>query len=159
MDIVRRAVVPLRIFLVLTFGVVTLFQTLSFPGMFAHMAEEDPDLAYLRWPLVAFTTIEILCLQVIIVCTWRLLTMVNEDRIFSDDALRWVDVIIGAIVVAWVVLLAAFVFGGLIANDPGVPLLLMLGLSAGGALGLLVPVMRALLRQATTLRSDMEAVI
>jgi hypothetical protein len=60
-DIVRRAVGPLRILLVLTFAALALFQTMSFPGMFAHMAKEDPDLAYLRWPMTAFTAVEILC--------------------------------------------------------------------------------------------------
>ncbi len=42
---------------------------------------------------------------------------------------------------------------------PGPPLVLLLVLVAGAVVGLLVVVMRALLRQATTLRTDMEAVI
>jgi Protein of unknown function (DUF2975) len=159
MDIVRRAVGPLRILLVLTFAALALFQTMSFPGMFAHMAKEDPDLAYLRWPMTAFTAVEILCVQVVIVCTWKLLTMVQQDRIFSTDALRWVDAIIGAITVAWLILSATFLYFGFTWDDPGVPLLLMLLLLGGGALGLLMLVMRALLRQATTLRTYMEAVI
>jgi hypothetical protein len=159
MDIVRRAVRPLRIMLVLTFAALVVFQTLSFPGMFAHIAEEEPDLAYLRWPLTAFTAVEILCVQVVIVCTWRLLTMVQQDRIFSEEALRWVDRIIGAMAVAWVGLLVAFSYAGITAGDPGVPMLLMLLLLCSGALGLLMVVLRALLRQATTLRTDMEAVI
>ena len=45
------------------------------------------------------------------------------------------------------------------ADDPGVPILLMLMLVGGAVLGLLMVVMRALLRQATALRTDMEAVI
>jgi hypothetical protein len=159
MDIVRRAVGPLRILLALTFAALVLFQTMSFPGMFRHMAEEEPDLAYLRWPMVVFFAVEILCVQVVIVCTWRLLTMVQQDRIFSVDALRWVDVIIGAIAVAWLLLSATFVYFGATWGDPGVPLLMLLMLLGGGALGLLMLVMRSLLRQATTLRTDMEAVI
>jgi Protein of unknown function (DUF2975) len=159
MDLVRRAVGPLRITLLLTFAALVVFQFMSFPGMFAHMAREEPDLAYLRWPLTAFTAVEILCVQVVIVCTWKLLTMVRQDRIFSEDALRWVDVITGAIAVAWLILLMAFLYIGFNADDPGVPMLLMLMLLVGGALGLLMLVMRALLRQATTLRADMEAVI
>jgi len=52
-----------------------------------------------------------------------------------------------------------FLYVGFRATDPGLPLLLFL-LSVGVAvLGLLMVVMRALLRQATTLRTDMEAVI
>jgi ABC-type uncharacterized transport system permease subunit len=45
------------------------------------------------------------------------------------------------------------------ADDPGVPILLILTLVAGAAVGLVVVVLRALLRQAADLRSDLEAVI
>ena len=44
-------------------------------------------------------------------------------------------------------------------EDPAPALILILMLSVGAVLGLLMVVMRALLRQATTLRTDMEAVI
>ena len=84
----RLAVLPLRVFLVVLFGVLVVFQTLSLPGQFAYMAEESPDLAYLRWPLTAVTVFWVLCVQVVIVCTWRLLTLVRDDRIFSEDSLR-----------------------------------------------------------------------
>ena len=83
----------------------------------------------------------------------------EHDRIFSDDALRWVDVILGAIAVWWPLLSAAFLYVGFTADDPGVPLLMVLMLLVGGTVGLLVVVMRSLLRQATRLRTDMEAVI
>lgn len=156
---VRRAVVPLRMVLVLTFATLVVFQTLSFPGQFAHMATEEPDLAHLRWPMTAFTAAEILSAQVVIVCTWMLLDMVQRDRIFTLEALRWVDRIIAAIAVAWVLLLAAFLYFGATWGDPGVPMLLMLLLLGGAAFGLLMLVMRALLEQATSLRTEMEAVI
>ena len=114
---------------------------------------------YLQWPLTVFTAIEILCVQVVIVCTWKLLTMVQQDRIFSDEALRWVDLIIRAISLAWVLLAVLSAYVVFTADDPGVPMLLMLLLLGGGTVGMLMVVMRALLRQATSLRTDMEAVI
>ncbi|MFI0793057.1 DUF2975 domain-containing protein [Micromonospora rubida] len=150
---------PLRVFLVLLFGILVMFQTLSLPGQFAHMAEESPDQAYLRWPMTAVTVFWVLCIQVVIVSTWKLLTLVKRDRIFSDAALAWVDAIVWAIVAAWVVLLGVFLYLGFNASDPGLPLLLFLMLVGVAVLGLLMVVMRALLRQATTLRTDMEAVI
>lgn len=155
----HRAVLPLRAFLILLFAILVLFQTLSMPGQFAHMAEESPDLAYLRWPLTAAAVFWILCVQVVIVCTWRLLGMVRNDRIFTDAALPWVDAIVTAIGAAWVVLLTVLV--GLAGewDDPGLPLLLTLMLTGGAVLGLLMVVMRALLRQATALRTDMDGVI
>ncbi|WP_307849134.1 DUF2975 domain-containing protein [Micromonospora sp. U56] len=150
---------PLRVFLVLLFGILVMFQTFSLPGQFAHMAQESPDQAYLRWPLTAVSVFWLLCIQVVIVSTWKLLTLVKNDRIFSDASLAWVDAIVWAIVAAWVVLLGVFLYVGFRASDPGLPLLLFLMLVGVAVLGLLMVVMRALLRQATTLRTDMEAVI
>ena len=95
------------------------------------------------------TVFSILCVQVVIVSTWKLLTLVKHDSIFSNDALGWVNAIVGAIAAAWTVLGRA-VHVGLNADDPGLPLLLFLMLVAVTALGLLVVVLRALLRQATT---------
>ncbi|MEX5237446.1 DUF2975 domain-containing protein [Kocuria arenosa] len=155
----RRAVAPLRIFLALLFGILVLFQVMSLPGQFAHMAQESPEMAYLRWPATAVTVFWVLCAQVVIVCTWKLLTLVKKDRIFTTASLVWVDAIVWAVGAAWVVLLGVFLYVGFNANDPGLPLLLFLMLTGVTVLGLLMVVMRALLRQATTLRTDMEAVI
>jgi hypothetical protein len=155
----HRAVAPLRVFLVLLFAVLVMFQTFSLPGQFAHMAKESPEHAYLRWPATAVTVFWVLCIQVVIVSTWKLLTMVKTDRIFSSAALGWVDTIVWAIGAAWVVLLGGVLYVGFKALDPGLPLLLFLMLIGVAVLGLLMIVMRALLRQATSLRTDLEAVI
>jgi hypothetical protein len=155
----HKAVAPLRVFLVLLFAILVMFQTFSLPGQFAHMAKESPDMAYLRWPATAVTVFWLLCVQVVIVCTWQLLTLVKNDRIFTQAARSWVDGIVWAIVAAWVTLLGVFLYVGFNADDPGLPLLLFLLLTGITVLGLLMVVMRALLRQATTLRTDMEAVI
>ena len=155
----RRVVTPLRVFLVLLFGILVVFQTLSLPGQFAYMAREDPEHAYLRWPATVVTVFWVLCIQVVIVSTWKLLTLVKNDRIFTDSSLVWVNVIVWAIAAAWVVLVAVLFYVGFNADDPGLPLLLFLLSTGVTVLGLLMVVMRALLRQATTLRTDMEAVI
>src|SRR5829696_1618099 len=153
------AVAALRVFLVLMFGVLVVFQTLSLPGQFAYMAKESPEDAYLRWPLTAIFVFWVLCIQVVIVATWKLLTLVKHDRIFSEASLVWVNAIVWAIIAAWVVLVCVFLYVGFNADDPGLPLLLFLMVVGVSVLGLLIVVMRALLRQATTLRTDMEAVI
>jgi hypothetical protein len=155
----RWAVVLLRVFLVLLFGVLVLFQVMSLPGQFAHMAQESPEMAHLRWPLTAITVFWVLCVQVVVVSTWKLLTLVKNDRIFSEASLRWVDAIVWAIAAAWVVFVGVFLWVGFNADDPGVPLMLFLMLIGLSVVGLLMVVMRALLRQATTLRDDMESVI
>ena len=149
----------LRISLLVLFGILVLFQVMSLPGQFRYMAEQDPEHAYLRWPATAVTVFWVLCIQVVIVCTWKLLTLVKADRIFSDDAFVWVNGIVWAIGAAWAVLVVAFLYIGFNASDPGLPLLLFLMVVGVTVLGLLMVVMRALLRQATSLRTDMEAVI
>jgi DUF2975 family protein len=154
-----RVVPALRVFLVMLFAVLVLFQVMSLPGQFRYMAEQDPEMAYLRWPATAVTVFWVLCVQVVIVCTWKLLSLVLADRIFTEAALRWVDGIVWAVGAAWAVLIGVLLFVGFNASDPGLPLLLFL-LSVGvTVLGLLMVVMRALLRRASSLRADMEAVI
>ncbi|WP_328472394.1 DUF2975 domain-containing protein [Actinoplanes sp. NBC_00393] len=154
-----RAVAALRFFLVALFGVLVFFETVSLPGQFAHMARESPDDAYLRWPATIVSIFWVVCVQVVIVATWKLLTRVKNDRIFSEESLVWVDAIVWAIASGWVVLAGVFLFVGINATDPGLPLLLFLALVGVAVIGLLMVVMRALLRRATTLRTDMEAVI
>ncbi|MFC8298579.1 DUF2975 domain-containing protein [Micromonospora orduensis] len=141
------------------FGVLVMFQVFSLPGQFAHMAQESPEDAYLRWPVTIVTVFWVLCVQVVIVATWQLLNLVKNDRIFTEASLKWVDAIVWAIAAAWAVLVGVFLYVGFNANDPGLPLLLFLLTVGVTVLGLLMVVMRALLRQATTLRTDMEAVI
>lgn len=155
----RWVVTALRIFLLSLLAVLVLFQTMSLPGQFAHMAEESPEQAYLRWPATAVTVFWVLCAQVVIICTWKLLNLVRNDRIFTHASLVWVTAIVWAIGAGWLTFLGVFLYVGFNANDPGLPLLLFLILMGGAVLGLLMVVLRALLRQATTLRSDMDAVI
>jgi Protein of unknown function (DUF2975) len=101
-----------------------------------------------------------LCGQIVIVCTWRLLSMVMADRIFSEDAFVWVNAILTALTTAWALLLATTVFLSLVLfDDPGTPMLMFGMVLAGGTVVLLMYVMRALLRQATTLRTEMDGVI
>jgi hypothetical protein len=159
MHITRLAVLALRIVLVVAFLLLVLFQVMSLPGQFAHMAAENPEQAYLQWPLTIFAILEVACVQVVILSTWKLLTMVRKDNIFSRGALVWVDAIVWAIAAAWAMLAVFSTIVVLNADDPGVPLLLFLILVAGAAVGLVVVVLRALLRQASDLRADMEAVI
>nr|MDT0664094.1 DUF2975 domain-containing protein [Micromonospora sp. DSM 115978] len=159
MTTAHRAVSALKVFLALLFGILILFQTMSLPGQFAHMAEESPDEAYLRWPLTAVSVFWVLCVQVVVAAIWKLLDLVENGRIFSDAAFGWVNAIVAAIAGAWVVLLGVFLYVGFRATDPGLPLLMFLLLVGVAVVGLLMVVMRALLRQATTLRTDMEAVI
>lgn len=155
----HRVVVALRVCLVALFGVLLVLQVMSLPGQFRHLAEEDPDGAHLRWPLTAITVFWVLCAQVVVVAMWQLLTRVEDDQIFSEASMVWVDCVVWAIGAAWVSLTGLFLVVGFTADDPGLPLLLFLLVVGVAVVGLLMVVMRALLRQATVLRTDLEAVI
>lgn len=155
----KWAVAALRIFLVVLFGVLLVFQTLSLPGGIAYHTQQNPHDAPLRWPLTAIAVFLVLCVQVILVATWNLLTLVKKDRIFTAASLKWVDAIVWAVAAAWVVFAGMLIFVGFNADDPGMPMVLFLVTVGITVIGLLMVVMRALLRQATALRSDLEAVI
>lgn len=155
----QRLVGVLRILLGLAFAALALAQGVVLPATFGLRAAQSAELAHLRGPMLTVSVLELLCVQVVIVCTWRLLTMVENDRIFTEEALAWVNLIVGAIAVAEALLLVTFLSVVALGGLSGLSVALLLVLVAGAVLGLLIVVMRALLRQATTLRSDLEAVI
>jgi hypothetical protein len=93
--------------------------------------------------------------------------MVQRDAIFTQRAFRWVDVIIGASVVATV--LALGVAGHLAvaeipSPDDGMDVESALvaataGVAVGAAFAMLMVVMRSLLRKATSLQREMAEVV
>jgi hypothetical protein len=160
-----RVIIPLRILLVLLFAGFVVAESLSVPGQFSHLAQENPELGAWPWVLMALGILLLVGFQIVIVCTWRLLSMVRADRIFSPESFAWVDVIVWTMTIGWLVLagvfaaLTAYIYFTPELRDPGTPILLFGLVLTGGVVVLTVIVMRALLRQATTLRSELEEVI
>lgn len=110
--------------------------------------------------LVIIGVLGVVTLQVVAVCVWRLVTMVSRGTVFSLAAFRYVDLVIGAISAAAVLMFAVAVVARF-ANHatpgdevaPG-----LVGLICGFALvaagvALVVYVMRSLLAQAVALDS------
>ena len=160
----RRVVLPLRILLVIVFSALVAAQIWAVPAVLPDLAEPTLERTLMRWAMGAVAVLGLACMQAVLVCTWKLLTMVTNDRIFSASSLPWVNGIVWAIAVGWLMLFGTFVCSYYfivdeVSDDPVLPALLLLLLLIGAVLGLLMVVMRALLRQATTLRADMEAVI
>jgi hypothetical protein len=156
----RVVVTPLRVLLATAFCVLVVFEVLSIPGQFAHEARVHPEHAGERWPLTILWIAVVVAVQVVIVCTWRLLTLVQTDRIFTRPSLKFVDAIIGALSVAWLMGAGFSLYVVLrYADDPGAPLLMFLVLTVAAVVLLLVVVLRSLLLQATSLRTDLDAVI
>ena len=160
----RRVVLPLRILLVIVFAALLAAQIWAVPALLPELAEPTLERTFMRWTMGTVAVLGLLCVQAVIVCTWKLLTLVTQDRIFSASAMPWVNAIVRAIVAGWTMLLGTLVCAYYfiideVSDDPVLPALLLLLLLVGAVLGLLMVIMRALLRQATTLRADMEAVI
>ena len=155
---------PLRILLVVVFAALVAAQIWALPAMVPDIADPSMEQSFMQWAMLAVLVLGLLCVQVVIVCTWKLLTLVTHDRIFSAGSMPWVNAIVWAIAVGWAMLLGAFVCAYYfiideVSDDPVLPALLLVLLLVSGVVGLLMLVMRALLLQATSLRADMEAVI
>jgi hypothetical protein len=102
-----------------------------------------------RLPLVVLTVLGLVTLQVIVVCVWRLLTMVARGTVFSHDAFRYVDVMFCAAAAASLVV---FGFGVTLAPGeavaPGIVLLIGGVAAIVAGIALIVLVLRMLLAQA-----------
>ncbi|MGY1830483.1 DUF2975 domain-containing protein [Geodermatophilus sp. SYSU D01180] len=164
MSRVHRVVVPLQVLLVVVFAALAAAQVRAVPELVPDVADPSLEQTAMGWVMWTVLVLALVCVQVVIVCTWQLLTLVTADRIFSASSQPWVDAIVGAMAAGWLMLLGAFVCSYYfvvdeVSDDPVLPALLVVLLLVGAVVGLLVVVMRALLRQATVLRSDMEAVI
>ena len=154
----QRLVGALRVLLVLAFGALLAAQLRVLPAMYDDWVRDVPEPAPSQW-LLAVAVLVLLCVQAVIVCTWRLLALVAEDRIFSDQSLVWVDMILGAMAAGWALLASALLYLVPLGGHSGLAAGLLLTLVALAVVGLLMVVMRALLRQATMLRVEMEAVV
>ena len=131
-------------------------QTVMVPMLAADLEGLNPGLAYLRVPLLVLIVLGIVTIQIVLVCVWRLSTMVRRGTVFSHAAFRYVDIVIGAIVAAAVLV---FALGFLLApGDPVPPGMVLLIGGAGVAVlatALIVLVLRMLLNQAVA--RDVEA--
>jgi hypothetical protein len=136
-------------------------------GMVWALATDPEDGSLPLTPLRLITILGMVTVQVAVVCVWRLVAMVRRGTVFSDAAFRYVDVMIGAIVVAAMVWFAVTIVNAPgQRDDPGVTLIM--GGIGVGILGvaLVVLVLRMLLAQAvardveaTALRAELDEVI
>ncbi|WP_370619911.1 DUF2975 domain-containing protein [Mumia sp. Pv 4-285] len=160
----QLVLLALRIVLVLGIAGSVFVQAVMVP-LLAIDLKEAP--AAVRAPIVVIVLLGIVAAQVVMVCVWRLLTMMRQGTVFSHAAFRYVDVVIGAVALAS---LLVFALGVALAPGervaPGIVLLIGgFGLMVGGV-ALLVYVLRMLLAQAvardveaTHLRSELDEVI
>ncbi len=135
---------------VIFFGLLLMLQFLSFPGQFRYMAEQEPDNAHLRWPLTALVFFIILAIEICVICLWKLID--NLINFGSRKArLRYLEISIAAIGFIWLVIAVVWLIVVIIADDPGMPVIITVIECAVTLVGLLYLVYRNHLR---TLLSD-----
>jgi hypothetical protein len=153
----QLAVLALRVVLA-----VVLAGSLALQALMVRVLLDDPGDPELGTGTVVtvlvLVVLGILAMQVSAVCVWRLVTMARRGTVFSLAAFRYVDVVIGAVLTA-----SLLVFGVAVALAPGETIAPgVVGLICGVALvvagiGLIVLVMRTLLAQAVALDTQASA--
>jgi len=135
--------------------VVMLAGTVFLQALMAWALATDPEDGTL--PLTPLRVIVILgaaTVQVVLVCVWRLVGMVRRGTVFSHAAFRYVDVVIGAVVAADLLVFAVLLVAGPAMEPPGILFLGGIGVAFLGV-ALIVLVLRMLLAQAVA--RDVEA--
>lgn len=123
--------------------------------------EVFPELEPLTAPYAIVAIAAIVGVQVGLIATWRLASMVSKDRIFDASALKWVDLIVVALIATTALAAAVFVHLIVIVQVGGPPALVGLGgaVALGVSLLLLLAVMRGLLVQAIDYRRELAGVV
>jgi hypothetical protein len=150
----KLTVLALRAVMVMLFAGSVLAQTVMV-AMPAGVIEGGA-LADRRTAVLVITALGVVTVEVVLVCVWRLVTMVRRETVFSHAAFRYVHLVIGAFVAA---ALLVFALGVVLAPGeavaPGVVVLLGGVSLAVFGVALIVLVLRVLLAQA--LARDVEA--
>ncbi|MCW5953961.1 MAG: DUF2975 domain-containing protein [Propionibacteriaceae bacterium] len=156
----KLSILALRALLTVGMLGALLAQLWYFPTLSGQMVDMYPEVAWLRWPVLAAVVLVIAAVEVGIVSVWALLSMVERDSVFSPRAFRWVDLIITAAAVATALAIAVFAILAYAEASPGGLMLPLLALIvAGASFTLLMIVMKGLLRQAANLTVELGEVI
>lgn len=145
----KLTVLALRAVLVVLMAGSLFVQAVMVPLLASDLKGVDTDLAYPPAAFLVTVVLGFVTAQVVLVCVWRLVTMVRRGTVFSHAAFRYVDVVIGAFVAA---ALLMFTLGVLLAPGeavaPGIVLLVGGAVVAVLGVALIVLVLRMLLAQA-----------
>ena len=156
----RLPIVTLRAVIGIGLATCLTLQVVVLPWMSGWMARDNPEVAYLRWPVLALSILGLVCVDVVLMCVWRLLAAVQASRIFDPQMFVWVDTIVWTLGATAVISFVALVYLVVTAAGPiTVPAVALFATVAALGMMSLMIVMRALLHQATALRTEMDAVI
>ena len=135
----RTTIVVLKVLIAGLLGLLLICQIFVVPAVAAQSAVRYSEIAYFEVPGTIVGILFLLCVQVVLVCVWRLLSLVREDSIFSDSAFPDVDVSLAAVAFA--------------------TLLVLIALVALSFTGFMTPSITLLLRKASQLEADLSEVV
>ena len=153
-----RVVDGLRVLIFLMLAGLLVAQVAILPSEAANAARIYPEVAGLRWPVLALAILGVGAVQVVLVLIMRLLTLVEDGKVFSRAAFGFVDGIIRTAVAGVAIAVVAgvvLVVGG--AGHPGALLVLVAAGMLAAGVALLMAVMRALLVRAVELDAETAA--
>lgn len=130
------------------------------PGLSASVAVSVPEYAELRTPLLALaTTITVLAL-VSLAMVSLLVRRIHQGTVLARSSVLWVDVIVGSLVCAVLVIIIGFVvISNGQAGSPFLALIQLVAFLALSALAYITLVLRSLLRQAILMRTELDEVV
>lgn len=156
----RTTILVLKSLIVALLAMLLFCQIAVVPQVAAQSAVRYSEIAYLQVPGMIVGVAFLVCVQVVLVCVWRLLSLVRRDSIFSERAFPDVDASLGAVSFATLlVLIALIVLSATGFATASIVLLCLLGVVVGVGLCLLIVVLRGLLRKAWQLEQDLSEVV
>lgn len=163
----RSVVIVLQVLLAAAFAAGLFAQFIVIPTTAADQVALFPPYESVQVPLVTAAIIFVACFEVVLVALWALLHRAGKGTVFEHGAISWVNVAMGAVLVAALVLAGLFVyttFAEIPSPSDGMEVIGLWLESAVGtvaAIGglLLLFVGRHLLRKAILLRTEMDEVV
>ncbi|MET0735944.1 MAG: DUF2975 domain-containing protein [Microbacterium sp.] len=156
----RSTIIVLKALIAVLIALILACQIFIIPIVAEQSAWRYHEIAYLKIPGIVIGVLFLLCVQVVLVCVWLLLSLVRTDSIFSESAFPAVDVSLVAVAgatVLVVVTLVTLTASGVMTGS--ITLLCVLGIVVGAGLSLLIVVLRGLLRKASQLEHDLSEVV
>lgn len=91
----KRTVIGAKSSFVLFFTVLLWGQVVAVPNAMDYFASVVARLSSLKVPVAIGCILLMACAQIILVCGWRLLSLVDHDKFFSRSALLWLNLMLG----------------------------------------------------------------
>ena len=156
----RAAIIGTKAIIVFFVALSLLGQIVVIPFLASEVATEYPEFAHLKIIGIIGCVAIVASVQVALLCTWRLVTLVKRDTIFQPAAFRIVNILIASFLTVGVL---AFIGNAIVAfagaGHPSILLLSTVTISASLGIALLLVIMKELLRKASTYAHDLTEVI